>query len=113
MPAKTNLNLTREQLALFLPNHEAIKAFEKLMLMVSEDLPISENDLAAIVAGIPRVNVESIRQAVASLEAMQVQSPNLDPLSKRLETLEQQPDKRPNLTAVETRLAAIEAYLGI
>lgn len=89
----SSLQLTREQLARFLPNHEAIKAFEDLLILVSDNLPVSEGELAALVAGIPRVNTDAFRRVV--------------------DELTQQQSQRFNANSIERRLAAIEAYLGI
>ena len=42
-----NIGLSRHQLAQFLPNHEAIKAFESLFANVKESIPSSLDDVQA------------------------------------------------------------------
>ena len=107
------LILTRDQLAAFLPNHEAIKAFEKLFALVDENLPVSDSEIFALIAGIKRPDVDSVRRLVDEL--MQVQGPrvNLDPLMKRVGDLEQLQPKRTDLTSLIRRIETIEAFLGL
>jgi len=87
------LNLTRDQLAAFLPDHQAVKAFENLFLDVNENIPSNNDEILALIGS--------------------GQQPRSDNLRRNVAELDQQQPQRQNLTQIEKRLAAIEAFLGI
>lgn len=86
--------LNRKILASFLPNQEAVKAFETLIKTVSVDTPASVDDLEMLSLITRSGNREN-------------------ELSKRIEQLEQLIVRKDNLSEINQRLKNIETYLGI
>lgn len=108
------LALTRDQLAAFLPNHEAVKAFEQLFSQVQDVIPANNSELEAVVGQGRTPNNDQLRLAVqAIVEQQPSRTVNLDPILKRLDMLEMQISQKTNLTPVLTSINDIKTFLGI
>jgi len=122
----------RDVLKQFLPNHETIVAFEKLLKFM-DDSPSDFEELLALVSSIKRVNVADISARLnslevptprsgqdarlaartAELEQMPLQSANLSSILQRLSALEANQARRETQTALNQRITKIENFLGI
>ena len=67
--ANSKLNLTRDQLALFLKDHESIKQFERLFATVDEIAPDFVNEVA-ISAGTAQATANDALALIDALEAI-------------------------------------------
>lgn len=87
-------NVTRQQLAQFLPTPELIKAFEALFATATDTTP---------------TNIDELLQQLGTAR----NAPNLTPLINRLIELELMVQQKPNLTGLIQRIEKIENFLGI
>ena len=94
--AGQKLKLNRQQLQQFLPNHEAIKAFESLFEYVNDTGPAAVDDLTAIIATLKNPG------SAATM------------LAKRIDELEMRQTRlAANYNAILTRLNELAAVLGV
>ncbi|MES3022742.1 MAG: hypothetical protein V4857_14275 [Pseudomonadota bacterium] len=130
-----NLKLGRKTLAEFLPNHEAIIAFENILEFVGTVGPDALAELLLIVSSLKRVNVAEINDRladiesasirgraqspagleprIADLEARSPRAPNLSSITDRLDALEKMAARRENLTAILARIENLENITGV
>lgn len=108
--------LNRQQLSQFLPNHEAIKAFEALFKYVSSTAPEIVDDISSIIASM-KTPAYAISDALNRIDAIEQQQRKLNStygdISNRLDFLEQTVSKKFNSDDVLKRLQNLESIIGI
>lgn len=105
----SNFKLDRQVLASFLPNHEAIVAFEKLLNFAIDTAPTQLEDLLVLVSSLKRVNGTEINSRLAALEVPLTRSANVAQLARQVAEQDQTPHSRVNLSDIYARLDALEA----
>lgn len=116
MTDNEQLILNRQVLAQFLPNHEAIKAFETLFRHVYQTQTEQTDDISAFIA--------SIKQPTASLGNIEVRLHELEQnvtsfrnayskLVNEIEELKQFANSKPNLDSLIKRIQSLELVIGV
>lgn len=108
--------LNRQQLAQFLPSHEAIKAFESLFRYVSQTAPNIADDVSVIIAAIrnPSSSFKDFSNRLESLEQSVQRNANSNKeILRRLDELEQLIGKKSNDTDIVRRLQNLESIVGV
>lgn len=107
--------LSRQQLQQFLPNHEAIKAFESLFEYVTQTGPDTTGDIQSILAtlAVPTVAINRIAARLDELEQKQARPTAYGDILARLEVLEQQVAKRAGNGDILQRLQNLESIVGV
>lgn len=126
--------ISRDVLKQFLPNHETIVAFEKLLNFMDDTAPTQLEEILVLVSSIKRVNVGEINSRLAAMEVPLSRGRNLAPIEAglaemsstnnprrenlssilaRLDALETAQRRSENTRAMLTRLENIEKFLGI
>jgi hypothetical protein len=86
--------LTRNELAEFLPNQRAIRAFEKLFDLIPDELTSTtvQTDTAALTAAAARAEATRLKERIAELEEFVFlkRSPELGQLKERIDLIENQ-----------------------
>jgi hypothetical protein len=123
--------ISRDQLAKFLPNHDAIKSFEQLFEYVTETLPTillemqyiemsvngreqsgTTNRLNDIEMIQPRpANQSNLENKISDIEAMQPRMRNLGSLENRVSDIELMQARPVNIRALEDRILELEAQV--
>lgn len=109
--------LNRQQLAQFLPTHEAIKAFENLFDYVNETAPQISDDIFALISSIrqPGSNFTQINSRLEEIEQQQrkIRSAQQE-LVDRLDAMEQQQRKSRDVPQdLLNRLQNLETLIGV
>lgn len=105
--------LSRQQLQQFLPNHEAIKAFEALFDYMGQTSPDNFDELYALLGSGRRQNVDAVLQRLDELEALVGRKTSLTDVNARLDALEASVRRSDNLAPIRQRLDEIANFLGI
>ena len=108
--------LNRQQLAQFLPTHEAIKAFENLLDYVNQTAPEVTDDIFALLSSVrqPGSNFTRIDARLEEIEQQQrkIRSAQQDILD-RLDAVEQQCKIRTTQQDILNRLQTLETMIGV
>lgn len=99
----------RDILKQFLPNHETIVAFEKLLNFVDTTAPTQLEEILVLVSSIKRINTADISARLAAMEVPLTRGRNIAPLEARLNEATVPTAQRPNLSNIYARLEALEA----
>lgn len=99
----------RDVLKQFLPNHEAIVAFEKLLNFMDDTAPTQLEEILVLVSSIKRINTADINSRLASLEVPLSRGRNMAPVESSIAELASAPAQRANLTSIHARIDALEA----
>lgn len=101
----------RDILKQFLPNHETIVAFEKLLKFANETAPNEIEEILALVSSVKRVNTGEINNRLAQLEIPlnRGRDPSQAQTDRRIAEIEVQLSPRANLSSIYARLDALEA----
>lgn len=99
----------RDVLKQFLPNHETIVAFERLLNFVDDTAPTELEEILVLVNSIKRVNVADINSRLQAMEVPLSRGVNMAPVAARLDELSAAPAQRVNLSSIYARLDALEA----
>ena len=99
----------RDVLKQFLPNHETIVAFEKLLNFMDDVAPTQLEEILVLVNSIKRINTVDITARLANLEVPLGRGRDQTRVDSRISEAENQPNQRQNLTSIYARLDALEA----
>lgn len=99
----------RDVLKQFLPNHETIVAFERLLNFVDDTAPTQLEEILVLVNSIKRVNVADINSRLQAMEVPLIRGANMTPVAARLDEIGATPAQRVNLSSIYARLDALEA----
>lgn len=105
--------LSRQQLQQFLPNHEAIKAFEALFDYMGQTSPDNFDEIYALIGSSRRQNVDATLKRLDDLEALVGRKTSLTDVNARLDALEASITRSVNLAPLQQRLDEIANFLGI
>lgn len=113
--ADQRLKLNRQQLQQFLPNHEAIKAFEALFEYAGQTGPDTSSDIQAILAtlAVPTVAINRLAARIEELEQQVAKRQSNADILARLEALEQQVAKRASNGDILQRIQNLETLVGV
>ena len=103
--------LTRDQLAQFLPDARAIKAFENLFLVATESTPETLEDLLILVNSTKNRESGS-RPRIDELEQSKPRMANLSALESRVKELEMQLARRDTHGDLLRRIEQLEQLIG-
>lgn len=103
---------TRAQLAKFLPDESAIKAFERVFQMAGDITPAELQELAYL-ANTLKSRISGETQKMAEMEEMQPRIVNLSNIESRLHELEVQIARRPSYDALMRRIEDLEKLVGV
>lgn len=108
-------HLTRDQLAVFLKDHRAIRAFEELFKQAHETLPESDNELAEQLNSGPRrpSNLDELHKRLDALEVQNRRQVDIANLVARIEAVEVAVGRTQSLSSIISKLEAIEALIGV
>jgi hypothetical protein len=98
----------RDVLKQFLPNHETIVAFERLLNFVDDTAPTQLEEILVLVNSIKRVNVADINSRLQAMEVPLSRGVNMAPVAARLDEIGATPAQRVNLSSIYARLDALE-----
>src|SRR5690242_4720112 len=105
-----NFVISRDQLKQFLPNHETIIAFEKLLQFAGETAPDQIEELLSLINGVKRINASDINSRLSALEIPPGRSENLSSVNQRLGDIESMPVTRcVNMSDIYARLNELES----
>lgn len=99
--------ISRDILQQFLPNHQAIVAFEQIQGYV-EDVGPEEIDKI-----IEKIGLISEQVTILELLLSRLKNINVTEVNNRLDILESMPRRPENLRDIYSRIAKIETFLGI
>lgn len=105
--------ISRDVLKQFLPNHETIVAFEKLLTFMDDTAPTQLEEILVLVSSIKRVNVAEINSRLETMEVPLSRGRNMSAIESRLDELNSMPARSENLRDIMTRIEKIETFLGI
>lgn len=105
--------LSRQQLQSFLPNFEAIKAFEALFDYMAQAAPDNFDEIYSLIGSTRRQNVDATIKRLEDLEALVGRKTSLTDVNARLDALESSLTRSANLGPILRRLENIETFLGI
>lgn len=105
--------LSRQQLQSFLPNHEAIKAFEALFDYIGQTSPDNFDEILSLIGSARRQNVDALLKRLDNLDALVGRKTNLTDVNARLDALEANIIRSANLAPIRQRLDDIANFLGI
>lgn len=114
--ANEQLILNRQILAQFLPNHEAIKAFETLFKYVYQDQTGQIDDISTFLATIkqPSTSLGNIENRLLDLEQIQSRlNFSISKLNSDIEELKQLATNKPNLDTLVKRIQNLELIIGV
>lgn len=103
---------SRAQLAKFLPDAEAIRAFEKLFEQAGDTTPTDVLELSYL-ANTLRARIPNDVQRLAEMENIQPKQVNLNGIEIRLKELEMQITRRPSYDALLRRIEDLEKLVGV
>lgn len=103
---------TRAQLAKFLPDAEAVRAFEKLFEVAGDTTPTDVLELSYL-ANTLRARISSAVQRMAEMENLQPKTANMSGIENRLRELEMQASRRPSYDALLRRIEDLEKLVGV
>lgn len=115
--------ISRDILKQFLPNHEAIVAFEQIQRYIEDTSPeqidqiveqiglISEQVtiLDLLLSRLKNINATEINNRLDALDVPLSRGRNMAPIEARLDSIDAMPSQRLNLSIVNQRLDALEA----
>lgn len=110
--------LNRQILESFLPNYEAIKAFESLFRIVTQEIPEQNDDIEAVIASLKSssTSIQNLQISIDVLEQNQQRTRSLlSDVAAALENIQVEMQNK-NLrreTEIEQRLKNIETFIGI
>ncbi len=116
MATNEQLILNRQILAQFLPNQEAIKAFETLFKYVYQTQPEQIDDISTFIATIkqPSTSFGNIENRLLELEQRYSRlNSSLSNLNLAIEELKQMATSKPNLDALVKRIQNLELVIGV
>jgi len=105
--------LSRQQLQQFLPNHEAIKAFEALFDYMGQTSPDNFDEIFSLIGSARRQNVDALLKRLDDLESAVGRKTSLADVNARLDALEASIARSANLAPIRQRLEDIANFLGI
>lgn len=101
--------LTRDQLAKFLPDNQAVRAFEQLFQSVNDTISTVEGSINSTLGTGRAPNLTMLEKRLEALELTQQQRENLTLVYKQLNELKETAQSRgTNLSMVEQRLSMLE-----
>lgn len=99
----------RDILKQFLPNHETIVAFERLLDFVDTTAPSDIEVVLSLVSSVKRVNTNNIDARLRELESPTARRSDNSRTEGRLGIVEGQTPRNVNLNSILARLDALEA----